>query len=546
MTPFHRTWVVVGCLCIAACRDEQASREESKSSRGGTVVIATSGNAGGLFPPLVGSTIGRQVTELVYDYLTEVSPSLNTFDDKTFSPRLAKSWEWSRDSLSLSVHLHPEARWHDGIPVRSDDVTFTYRIYTDTTIGSGQMEQLASIDSVTATDSLTAVFWFSKRYPLQFYDATSQMQILPRHVFGKITRDFAQAAGSIDPVGTGRYRFLKRSGVERIELAADTANYRGAPNVDRVIWRNFGDADAAARALLAGEADIYDAMRPETVTAAASHPELKIMMSPGSDYVFMTFNLRKPLFASRELRRGITMAVDRQSMTTAVLDSLARPAIGPTVRYFPTTDTTLRQIPYDPQAAARVLDSLGWRLDPKANVRKNGARELRFKIAYPSTSKNRQRMAVILAEQLRKVGIAVDLDGMEFNTFTSRIFGKDFDAAMHNWHLGTSPASIRELWTSKAIVANGNNIGSYSNPVFDAYVDSAVSTFDPTRKKTFYNRAYQTAIDDAPAIWLYEPRLVLGLSKRLRTTAYRPDAWWWSFADWYIPENERIARDQVK
>jgi len=197
-----------------------------------------------------------------------------------------------------------------------------------------------------------------------------------------------------------------------------------------VIWRNFGDADAAARALLAGEADIYDAMRPETVTAAASHPELKIMMSPGSDYVFMTFNLRKPLFASRELRRAITMAVDRQSMTTAVLDSLARPAIGPTVRYFPTTDTTLRQIPYDPQAAARVLDSLGWRLDPKANVRKNGARELRFRIAYPSTSKNRQRMAVILAEQLRKVGIAVDLDGMEFNTFTGRIFGKDFDAAM--------------------------------------------------------------------------------------------------------------------
>jgi ABC-type transport system substrate-binding protein len=260
----------------------------------------------------------------------------------------------------------------------------------------------------------------------------------------------------------------------------------------------------------------------------------------------MTFNFKNPLFASRDLRRAITMAVDRESMTTAVLDSLARPAIGPTVRYFPSTDTTLRQIPYDPQAAARKLDSLGWTLDPKSNIRKNRGRVLRFKVAYPSTSKNRQRMAVILAEQLRKVGIAVDLDGMEYNTFTGRVFGKEFDAAMHNWHLGTSPASIRELWTSKAITTNGNNLGSYASPIFDAYVDSAVSTFDASQSKSFYTRAYQMAIDDAPAIWLYEPKLVLGINKRIRTAPYRPDAWWWSFADWYIPENERITRDRIK
>jgi peptide/nickel transport system substrate-binding protein len=500
-----------------------------------------------LFPPLIGSTIGRQVTELVYDYLTEVGLSLNTLDDRTFAPRLAKSWEWSRDSLSLAVHLHPNARWHDGIPVRSDDVTFTYRIYTNPVIGSGQVEQLASIDSVTTTDSLTAVFWFKKRYPLQFYDATSQMQILPKHVFGRISPDsLAETASSIDPIGSGRYRFVRRNGTESIELAADTDNYRGAPNLSRLIWRNFGDAEAAARALLAGEADIYDTMRPENVKAAASHPDLKVVMSPGSDYVFMTFNFRKPLFASRDLRRAITMAVDRESMTTNVLDSLARPSIGPTVRYFPSTDTTLPQIAYDPKAAAQMLDSLGWRLDSKSNVRTNRGRDLRFKVAYPSTSKNREQMAVILQEQLRKIGVAVDLDAMEFNTFISRLLAGDFEAAMHNWHLGTSPASIRELWTSKSIVKNGNNLGSYSSSVFDAYVDSAVSAFDPSQSKAYYTRAYQTAIDDAPAIWLYEPKLVLGMSKRIRTAPYRPDAWWWSLGDWYIPENERIARDRIK
>lgn len=528
-------WVVA-----TACRAENPS----SLTHEGTIVIASTADPDLLFPPLLKSTTGRQVGELIYDYLTEVGPSLNTFDDRTFARRLANSWDWSSDSMSLAVHLDPRARWHDGKPVRSDDVLYTYNLYTDSLIGASTASQLARIDSVTRKDSLTAVFWFRERYPLQFYDATSQMQILPKHIFGEITTSaLRDSVGSINPVGSGRFRFVNWKHGESLELQADTLNYRGAPKIARLIWRILPSPVAAAKAVITGDADIYETMRPENVADAAKGKEVKVVMGPGSDYVFMTYNLKDALFASREMRRALTMAVDRESMVRNVFDTLARPAIGPTISSFA---SDLQQIPYDPANASRILDSLGWRIDRSTGIRARNGQPLQFDILVPSSSLNRRHMGTLLQEQFRKIGVSVMLDQMDNPTMITRANNKDFDAALLTWHLGTSPASVRELWTSQAAGKDGNNFGSWKNRQFDAYVDSAVSTMDPAKSRAYYNRAYQIAIDDAPAIWLYEPKTVLGINKRIRTGPMRPDAWWYSLPDWYIPSNEMITRDRIR
>jgi peptide/nickel transport system substrate-binding protein len=513
----------------------------------GSVVVATTTDDDLLFPPLVTGTTGRQVTEMVYDYLTEVGPSLNTFDDKTFARRLAKSWEWSPDSLSLAVHLDPQAKWHDGQPVRSEDILYTYNVYTDSLIGSSTASQLARIDSITTQDSTTIVFWFKERYPLQFYDATSQMQIVPKHIFGRVPNSsLRDSIGSISPIGSGRYRFVNWKHGESIELGADTLNYRGTPRIARLIWRVFPSPVAAAKAVITGDVDGYDTMRPENVAEAAKTRDVKVVTGPGSDYVFMTYNLKTPIFASREMRRALTMAVDRQSMVRNVFDTLARVAVGPTISSFPSTDPNLHQIPYDPANASRVLDSLGWKVDRATGVRARNGRRLQFNVLVPSSSLNRRQMGTLLQEQLRQIGVAVILDQLDNSTMMDRATNKNFDAALLTWHLGTSPAAIRELWTSEAAGKDGNNFGSWKNPQFDAYVDSAVSTMDPAKSKAYYNRAYQIAIEDPPAIWLYEPKMVLGINKRIHTGPMRPDAWWYSLPDWYIPSNERIARDKIR
>ncbi|MBA3342257.1 MAG: peptide ABC transporter substrate-binding protein [Gemmatimonadaceae bacterium] len=527
---------------------------EHRLAGAGTVVIVTTGDADILFPPLVASTMGRQVTEQIYDYLAEVGAEMNTIGDAGFRPQLARTWAWSPDSLSISFRLDSMARWHDGQPVTSDDVRFTFAVYTDARLGSSTGSQLGNIDSVSTPDSLTAVFWFRNRTPLQFFDATSQMQVLPRHVFGGMTPDsLRKAVSGITPVGSGRFRFVSWKRGSSIELGPDTTNYRGRAGLQRVIWQVTPSPVSASTMLLAGEADLYDTMRPENVREAAADSELVVASFPGTDYVFMQFNFRDParrnrahpLFASRELRRALSMAVDRTAMVRNVFDSLAEPGIGPTLRVFPTTDPAIEQIPYNLEGAKKTLDSLGWRVGGDG-IRERNGRRLRFSILVPASSLNRHKMGVLLQEQFRGAGAAVSLDQVEFATFSARLQARDFDAALGSFHLGASAAAVKETWTSAAARARGGlNYGSYMNPVFDALVDSATSAMDASASRRFYSAAYSTAVADAPAIWLYEPRMVLGIHRRIRTSRIRPDAWWSSLADWYVAADEQIPRDRV-
>jgi peptide/nickel transport system substrate-binding protein len=356
----------------------------------------------------------------------------------------------------------------------------------------------------------------------------------------------AEVGASATPVGTGRFRFKRWNRGSSLEITADTANYRERPGLDRVIWAVAPNPGTAATKLFGGEADLFAALRPENVTEMRRHPELKAISLSGTDYAYMAFNVREPIFASRELRRALTMAVDRASLVKNVFDTLARVAIGPTVRVFPTTDTTLEQIPFNPQRARAILDSLGWTARSADGMRKRKGHELAFTALVPSSSQARVRMAVLIQEQLRRVGVRMEIESMEFNTFQSRLDSRDFDAALWSWHLGATPSSLREAWGGESARKKGGiNFGAYQNPRFDADVDSATSARTLAASRRYFTTAYQIIIDDAPAIWLYEPKTVIGLHRRIRTGPMRADAWWFDLGSWSISKGEEIDRDRV-
>jgi peptide/nickel transport system substrate-binding protein len=117
---------------------------------------------------------------------------------------------------------------------------------------------------------------------------------------------------------------------------------------------------------------------------------------------------------------------------------------------------------------------------------------------------------------------------------------------MGGWRVEPSPAGIRQTWGMiGARTSGGSNYGSYESAAFDARVDSALGTNSPDRSRTYWLRAYQTIVDDAPAVWLFEPRLVAGAHRRLRLATLRADAWWAELDEWSIPLAERIGRDRV-
>jgi peptide/nickel transport system substrate-binding protein len=294
-------------------------------------------------------------------------------------------------------------------------------------------------------------------------------------------------------------------------------------------------------------------MGPDDVREASRHPNVRVVTVGGLDYAFLHFNLRDaahnarphPLFASRELRRAIAMSVDRASVVRSILDTLALVALGPTVRAYPTTDPRITQLPYDTARARLMLDSLGWSRRDARGTRMRNKKPLAFSLIVPSSSTSRVRAAVLIQAQLQRAGVRVDIEQMDYSAFMQRWSARNFDAALGAWNMGATPNATMRTWGTPGISAQGINFGSYSNRAFDAAVDSALTATDPDAARALFSRAYRIINEDAPAVWLYEPKTVLGIHRRVNPTEMRQGAWWFDLPNWSINPSVRLARDQL-
>lgn len=527
---------------LAACTQtpDAKSRADGGGAVGGTIVISASADADILFPPLTLSIQGKQINDQIFDVLADIGGSLNTVGDAGFKPRLARSWRWGRDSLFIDFALDPKARWHDGAPVRAEDVRFTYALVKDTATASVLSESLDDVDSVSTPDSLTARIWLHRRLPDAFFHVAASVPILPSHLLrGMKPAELAASSFARHPVGSGRFRFSRWDKGSSLSLTADSGNYRGRPRVDRVIWTVSSDYNAASLRFITGAADFLDVVKPEMVARIRERKGRVIESTAGLDYGYVGFNLidpangrPHPIFADRSVRRALVMAVNRDALVRNVFDTLGRVAHGPVTRALPTSDTTIG-LPYDTVAAARMLDSLGWKRN-RSGIRSRAGIELAFSLLVPSSSTTRLRLATLLQDQWRRAGAVVRIESLELNAFGAKMEAKKFDAILNGWHIDADPASIREEWTQGQIRKGGFNLTSYRNPAFDAVVDSAAGEWNPARSVALYRRAYRILIDDAAAMWLYESRNVFGVSDRIRTTGIRPDGWWVNLADWSV------------
>ena len=539
-------------LGLAACEPPETPTPDAVEGPpvdGGSLVWTVGGAPGSLLPLHLASIPSKQIADLVYERLAEIRPSLNTLGSEDYDPALAREWSWGPDSLSITFRLAPEARWHDGRPVTSEDVRFTIARYKDRAVGSNDGKYLAAIDSVTTPDSLTATFWFSRRYPEQFYDAAGRASIMPAHLLGDVRPDslrFHRHATA--PVGSGRWRFVRAEPGRLVELAANTEYHLGRPHLDRIVMTVAADPMTATTQVLAGEADLYEALRIENMAEVARSRTIAAHVTPGMAYSFLAFNFRDPAAPSRPhpvlgdvaMRRALSTAVDRSGLVRGIMDTLGAVGAGPFPRALPVADTTTRHPAFSTATAAAMLDSLGWRDADGDGVREKGGRPLVLRVIVPTSSALRQRLAVALQQQLAPAGAKVEIATLELNAFMQAQDGGDFDLTLGSWMLTDgSPSGLANTWGSRG----SQNVGRYANVEFDAQVDSGNAAFDPVRRREHFSRAFRIIADDVPAVWLYEPHNAIGVSRRFVIPELRPTGWWLDLHEWWIPTDRRTPRD---
>lgn len=539
-------------LALAACGDRSAEVSADGAGTpvdGGSLVWTVGGAPASLLPLHLASIPSKQIADLVYERLAEIGPELNTIGTEGFTPMLAREWRWGDDSLSITFTLAPDARWHDGRPVTSEDVRFTVERYKDPAVGSTDGTYLASIDSVTTPTPQTATFWFARRYPEQFYDAAGRASVMPAHLLRDVRPDSLRFhAHATMPVGSGRWRVARHETGRLVELAANTQYHLGRPHLDRVVMTVAADPTTATTQLLAGEADLYEALRLENMREVAGSERVVARVEPGMAYSFMAFNFRDPAAASRPhpilgdvaMRRAIASAIDRQALVRGIMDSLAAVGSGPFPRSLPVADTTPRHPAFSVAAASATLDSLGWRDADGDGVRERGGRPLALRIIVPTSSAMRQRLAVALQQQLATTGVRLEITPLELNAFMQAQKSGDFDVTLGSWVLTDgSPSGLANTWGS----AGAQNVGRYANPQFDAQVDSGNAAFAQAERRAHFGRAFALIAQDVPAVWLYEPHNALGISRRFVTPDLRPTGWWLDLHEWWIPADRRTPRD---
>ena len=530
---------------MIACAGDRGATEH-----GGTVVIALRAEPEGLFPPLATTANARQVIEVLFDRLALPGPGRATAGDSGFVPQLARRWTWSGDSMSVRFELDPKAKWHDGQPVRAEDIAFSFSLYRDPVVASPSSADLADVDSVTVADSLTAVAWFHARSPLQFNDLVWNLVPVPAHVWRDRPRNALLTDSLVrHPVGNGRFKFLRWDPGDRLIAVADSANARGRPALDRVIWR-FGADDATNFArLLAGEVDVFELRTEDQYTRVTSTPSLRAEFFPGFEYGYAQFNLHDganptahPILGDRATRRALAMATDRRALVQNVFGPLAVVGFGPFVRAQFTADTTVAQLPFDLAAARRTLDSLGWRVGADG-IRHRGGRALSLSVNVPSGSVL-ERLAVVLQDQWRAAGVHLAIEPLDRSAFLDRVMAHHhFDVIILSTRTWQSFASLPQSWGSSGARPGGRNLGGYTNAMFDAQVDSALRSLRTDVIRAHLRNAYTTIVDDAPAIFLYEARGAVALHRRFVAPPLRGDGWWLDLPSWSVPRAQRLPRD---
>src|SRR5258706_4886939 len=319
---FHRTSFIF--LAVAVLASTGCERPGGCTGPNcGTLIDAAVAEPPTLLPPSPEDIVASDIDEQLFLKLADVGMSTNTVGDEDFQPLLAQKWEWD-GPLTLVFHLDPRARWQDGQRVTAADVEFTFDAYTDSAVGSPFRPKLHRIASVTQRDSLTTVFRFKEKYPEMFYDAVYHMRILPTHLLRPVPRDqWKTAPFGRQPVGDGPYRFVRWQAAQSIELVADSTFFLGRPGIRRLIWRITPNLQVAVQQVIAGEADVREQLvTPDNVARARAAPQLSVYSYRGNVYTFLSFNQRAPddttkphpIFADREVRRALAIAVDRASL----------------------------------------------------------------------------------------------------------------------------------------------------------------------------------------------------------------------------------------
>ena len=479
--------LMLGCICLFVFSSLQCGRGDKRASVNDfKITVLYPGDEG-----ILGPNWDMPAKFLMFLRLV-------TYDENgELESRLAKSWEHSPDYREWTFHLRTDVKWHDGVSVTAHDIKFTMELLSHPAVGYERPNSF----SITVLDDSTYTNTYDKLagWPLDSYTAH-----YPKHLLENLDpEDFYQWEFWTQPVGNGPYRYVRHVSKTMIELEANPDFYKGKPKIERVILKFGGTAPLIE--LLSGNVDILTYVNSADIPKLEADPRFRVYYHLWPDLAWLAaifWNQRSPLLHDSVVRRALTLAINRRELHRVLNlpdDLRIFDAIFIGRQYW--HGELPEPLPYDPGLAKRLLDEAGWTDQDGDGVRKRDGEAFRLVALVPARGgmgdRSLEQAAVYVQEQLRRVGVSMEVQVLERNLVRKKIQSADYEAAFQTF----------PNWIDGPITWFGEGSGTvYDDPRIPPLVDAAQKTMNPDEMEGIYRELMSVFSAELPITFLF-PRV---------------------------------------
>lgn len=514
--------VCVSFLALPACV-QKVDRNPN------TFVESSIGDARRLNPVIANDAASGTVNDQLFNGLVKYDKNITLVGD------LAERWEVTNSGKTITFYLRKGVKWHDGVEFTAADCLFTYQRFID--------PKVVTPYSSSYTDVLTAEaagkYLFRVTYKEPFSPALESwaMGMLPKHLLeGK---DINTDPFNRSPVGTGPYKFKEWVAGQKIVLTANDAYFEGRPKIDQFIFRIIPDSSTMFQELLSGGVDMMGLnplqylRKSETRRIKENYRKFRY---PANAFTYMGYNLTSRLFNDTKVRQALSYAIDRQSIIDGVLLGIGRPCTGPYSDVSWAYNPHAKSYDHDPALARRMLAEAGWKDANGDGILEKDGKPFRFTVLTNQGNNERIRTAEIIQQNMKEVGIDVNIRVMEWQAFLEQVDNHTFDAIILGWSMSRDP-DLYDIWHSSKTKKGEYNFISYRNAEVDRLLVEGRRTFDIEKRKKIYYRIHAILAEEQPYAFLYVPDATPIVHKRFKGIEVAPLGIFYNFREWYVPKD---------
>ncbi|HXA82887.1 MAG TPA: ABC transporter substrate-binding protein, partial [Methylomirabilota bacterium] len=512
---------------------------------GGRLVVSLRGEPKTLNPLIAADARSREVIGVMQADLIHINRATQLTE-----PALAKSWKISPDGLTYTLILRKGLKFSDGQPMDADDVLFSFRVYLDENTHAPQRDLLivgGKPIAVRKIDAQTVVFQFTKSYGAgeRLFDG---LAILPRHLLeqpfqeGKLGQVGTLGAAANQWAGLGPFRLKEYVAGQRLVLErnpyywkSDGKNNR-LPYLDELVFLFVPNADAQVLKFQSGETDMISQLGAEnfSVLSRQQNGYTVADAGPGLEYNFLFFNLndlaekpspdllrKQKWFREVKFRQAVSAAADREAIVRLVYQGRGTPLwslVTPGNKRW--HDSNLPHPSRSLDRARTLLKDAGfsWTTGPngESTLQDPDGKPVEFSILTSSSNADRSKMAALLQDDLKQLGMRVQVVPMEFRSLLDRVTQtREYDACiMGVASYDADPNSDINVWLSSGGTHLWNPSQSHPATRWEAEIDQLIEdqmsarTFD--QRKKLYDRAQEILAEYQPLIFLASPDILAG------------------------------------